>query len=42
MVLSDMVRNCVCGCVGSCAGYVLFHVLRGAGGWLRKVPYDTF
>ena len=32
MVLSDMVSGCVCGCVGSCGGYFLFHVLRGAGG----------
>ncbi len=35
MVLSDMVRGCVCGCVGSCSGYFLFHAW-GAGGRLTN------
>jgi hypothetical protein len=37
MVLLDMVRRCVCGCVGSCAGYFWFHVLRGAGWRPRRL-----
>jgi hypothetical protein len=32
MVLSDMVRGCVCGCVEECCGIFLFHVLTRKGG----------